>query len=222
MPIHRISSAHMTAVGVSIAAHAAVAWGVVSTQSFTAFAPQPESVVTVSLVDAADLFPAAVAAPAPPRPQDRRPPPTPSPSPAKPAATAASPAAAQPSPVAPAAVELPRLAAVSPLPPTVAPRPAPAVAPAADPMVDYRRRVWAHLANSAPAAPAGAGVAVAVFGLDEAGSILFVRLGRSSGNAAFDRDCLKAIRTAGPMPKPPAGASRDQLVFELPVKPRRA
>jgi protein TonB len=220
MPLHRISSAHMAAVGVSIAAHAAVAWGVASSHSVTAFAPQPDSVVTVSLVDAADLF----AAPAPPPPrleaQERQ---APTPPQAKPAAVAASHAAAASlSPVAPPAPQPAQVAAVSPLPPTVAPRvvATPAPAPAEDPLVDYRRRVWTHLAKSAPAAPRGAGVAVAVFGLDESGSILFVRLGRSSGNPAFDRDCLKAIRAAGPLPKPPAGASRDDLVFELPVKPR--
>lgn len=219
MPLHRISLAQTTAIGVSIAVHAAVAWGVVAHQPFTAFAPQPETAWTVELVDAADLLPAA-AAPNPPPVEESRPPePTPS------ATKAAVPARAQapsPAPVAPPLSAPVQVAAASPAPPVMVAKPvaAAAPAPAEDPLVDYRRRVWAHLARQAPAAPPGAGVTVAVFGLDESGSVLFVRLGRSSGNPGFDRACLKAIRAASPLPKPPAGVGRAALVFELPVKAR--
>lgn len=225
MPLHRLSSAHMAAVGVSLAAHAAVAWGVMQSHGVTAFAPQPDTAVNVTLIDAAELFGVPAPAPIPVRPDAPTPPepkreavrkqPT-----AQTSANAAPPLAA---PAPPPLVEPVQAAAAAPLPPTVAPQPVatPAVH-AEDPLVDYRRRVWAHLSGRAPAAPRGAGVAVAVFGLDETGVILFVKLGRSSGDPAFDRACLNAVRAAGPMPRPPTGARREDLVFELPVKPRRA
>lgn len=88
-------------------------------------------------------------------------------------------------------------------------------------MIEYRRRVWAHLAARAPSAPAGAGVAVVVFGTNESGAIQFARVSRSSGVPEFDRACLRAIRAAAPLPRPPAGVSSDQLVFEAPIEPRR-
>jgi protein TonB len=100
----------------------------------------------------------------------------------------------------------------------IAPAPAPVSTPVDDPLVEYRRRVWAHLAAHAPSAPPGSGVARVMFSLDEAGRVLFVRLVRSSGHPAFDRACLASIHVAQPLPRPPNGITRDDLVFEVPIR----
>ena len=57
-----------------------------------------------------------------------------------------------------------------------------------------------------------------MFGLDEGGAILFVRLARSSGRPAFDRACLASVRAAGPLPTPPVGTPREELVFTAPIQ----
>lgn len=220
MLAQRLSSAQLAAVGASIAAHAAVALGIALHQPASADLAQPPQAINVSLVNAADLFPAsAPPAPAAPRPAER-PRTSASNSHAAPAPTAAPAAPRIPAPAPPAMVEATQLAQdMAPQPvflATTTPPPRSTV----DPLVEYRRLIWSHLAANAPAARPGAGVAVAIFALDESGAILSVRLGRSSGDPLFDRACLRAIRAAAPLPTPPPGTSRDKLVFELPIKAR--
>jgi protein TonB len=214
----RIPLEQAAAVGISIAVHAIAVWGLISHKPAPALAP--EQAVIVSLVEAPPhLEPVPPsAASVSPSPRHRQP------------ASAARPVSAPtaqfkaPTPLtdlasAPVAVSAPPL---SPSPPPVAGRPiAPAPIaiskPAADPLIDYRRRVWAHLAAHAPSAPSGSGVVQVMFGLDESGMILFLRLVRSSGHPTFDRACLASIRTAQPLPPPPPGIGRDDLVFEVPI-----
>lgn len=208
----------MAAVGVSVAAHAVAALSLAAYEPFTSMTTYEEAPIVVSLVDAADMTPRT------PQPEPA-PAKTPEPSPAKPAAPGPAPSTAEVK--APPPEEQTQAARVAfAAPPPDAPRPptslpTPRAASAEDPMVDYRRRVWAHLAARAPAAPPGAGVAVVKFGTDETGAILFARISRSSGAPTFDRACLRALRAAAPLPSPPAGVDRDALVFELPIKPNR-
>jgi protein TonB len=208
------------AVGASVAAHMIAALALVISK--TAPAPAPERAVVVSLIDAWALMapePApASAARTLPSPRRRSPASTP------PSAQMAKAQTRGPEPrgdVTPAAVAVwaspssssPQTATAQPIA-----APAPVSTPVDDPLVDYRRRVWAHLAAHAPSAPSGSGVARVRFSLDEAGRVLFVRLVRSSGHPEFDRACLASIRGAQPLPRPPNGITRDDLVFEVPIK----
>ncbi|WP_374453048.1 energy transducer TonB [Phenylobacterium sp.] len=125
----------------------------------------------------------------------------------------------------PASLTGPTAKAVAPMGPPVAVIPTDDGAdarPASPSLDDYRRRVWTHLATHAPSAPPGTGSARVMFGLDETGGVLFVRLARSSGRPAFDRACLASVRAAAPLPSPPAGTARADLVFEVPIEAARA
>ena len=217
---HRLPYPHFGAVGASVVTHVAVALGVAMHQPATEFRAEPQPVVNVSLVDAADLVPvhAPPASSRQPAKQAGTPASDPRAPPAPRTFVSAAAVASATAPAAPAAIEPSRPAQVSEVRPVFAAAPAPAV----DLLAEHRRRVWAHLARSAPAARPGAGVAVVVFVMDESGAVLSVRLARSSGDPLFDRACLRAIRAAAPLPAPPPGTRPDQLIFELPIHARRA
>lgn len=119
-----------------------------------------------------------------------------------------------------ASVSAPAGDAPAPAVPAEAPPSAPrSPAPSAeDRLVDYRRRLWAHLAAHAPAAPAGSGTVSVVFGVDARGALLFARLARSSGRPAFDRAGLASVRAAVPLPAPPEGIDPADLVFTVPIR----
>jgi protein TonB len=53
------------------------------------------------------------------------------------------------------------------------------------------------------------------FGLTPSGGQAYVRIARSSGNAANDSIALAAVRGAAPFPPPPAGATAHQLQFDI-------
>lgn len=195
------------AIGASIVLHAAAAWGLASLRPMAEPAPQQAMLVEL------------VAAPQPAAPQpDGAMTPTHGPRAVGPALHRAEPMAARHT--APAAMA----AAADLSPPAVRPAGAPATvaqiaAPSAeDQLTDYRRRLWAHLAAHAPAAPSGSGTVSVAFGLDESGTLLFVRLARSSGRPAFDRACLASVRAAAPLPAPPKGIAQADLMFTVPIK----
>ncbi|MDO8380221.1 energy transducer TonB [Phenylobacterium sp.] len=196
------------AIGASIVLHAAAAWGLASLRPMAELAPQ--QAMLVELV--------AAPQPAPPEPDGAMTPATHGPRAVGPPLHRAEPMAARPTtPAAMAAT-----AAFSP--PAVRPAGAPetvakvAALSAEDQLTDYRRRLWAHLAAHAPAAPSGSGTVSVAFGLDESGTLLFVRLARSSGRPAFDRACLASVRAAAPLPAPPEGIAQADLMFTVPIK----
>lgn len=119
-----------------------------------------------------------------------------------------------------ASVSAPAGAPPAPAVPAEAPPSAPRspASSAEDRLVDYRRRLWAHLAAHAPAAPAGSGTVSVVFGVDARGALLFARLARSSGRPAFDRAGLASVRAAVPLPAPPEGIDPADLVFTVPIR----
>lgn len=47
------------------------------------------------------------------------------------------------------------------------------------------------------------------FRVDQSGSVFDVRVNRSSGNAAFDEYCVKAIRKSAPLPPPPSEFAKE-------------
>lgn len=94
----------------------------------------------------------------------------------------------------------------------------PSPSSSASPLEAFRKAVWNRLAEHAPAARTGAGVARVTFTLSADGALLKVRLARSSGDPAFDRACLAAVRAAAPFPAAPDGAGPSDLVFEAPVR----
>ncbi len=217
MKRRRIRLEVATAVAASIVIHAIVVWGLIFHNPAPALAS--EQAMIVSLVEAPPQpEPPSSAARAPSHARDRRP---------VSAARPVSPPRAQSNgPTASAEVTPAPIAASAPLPSpslrSAAPRPtapSPTVVskPPADPLIEFRRRVWAHLAARAPSAPPGSGVTRVMFGLDESGMVLFVRLVRSSGHPTFDRACLTSVRAAQPFPSPPPGISRGSLVFEVPI-----
>ncbi len=88
-----------------------------------------------------------------------------------------------------------------------------------DPSLEYKRRVWAHLADHRPRAEPGAGEATVKFGVKGTGALAFARLERSSGRPAFDRACLASVRAATPFPAPPQQIiSGGDLVFEVAIR----
>lgn len=187
------------AIGVSIAIHAVAAWGLISLRPAVEFAPQ--RAMSVQLVATPPRFEPAPVLRAPallePRAMTES-----AGTPAPEAVPATAPPAQSPSRRSPASASVPQAV----------------VRTAEAELADYRQRVWAHLAARAPSARAGSGTTTVMFGLDESGAILFVRLVRSSGRPAFDRACLAAVRAAAPLPPPPTGTARDDLVFTIPIK----
>lgn len=219
----------MAAIGISIAVHAVAVLGMSTLKAAPSFVAEPATAIFVTLVEAPPRATPRPTPAAPRPPEERRPEPSASGSksaPVEPAraplqhAAAAPATKGEPEESAPRPWPLPIASASNPPAAQPSAPAAPANGPAEDPLAEYKRRVWAQLAAHAPAAAPGSGVATAVLGLDESGAILFVRLARSSGQPAFDRACLKAIRAASPLPKPPAGVGRDALVFEVPIRAR--
>lgn len=208
----RIQPGQAVAVGASIALHAIATWGLVSHEPAPALAP--EQAMAISLVEAPpNLKPRSAAAVLPGPSHSKRT------LASHPGGAAIGEAHASTAPVgtAPAAASSmrpsPQAAAEQPMVPV----PMTFAGPVQDPLLDYQRRVWAHLAAHAPSAPSGAGVARVAFRLDESGKVLSLRLVRSSGLPTFDRACLASVRDAGPFPQPPSGVHREDLAFEVPL-----
>ena len=91
-------------------------------------------------------------------------------------------------------------------------------APAPDPLDDWRRAVWWHLAAHPPKAARGAGLAVIAFTLSADGELAELSVARSSGRAAFDRACLAAVRAAAPFPAPPREVASRDMSFEISIR----
>ncbi|MDO8323663.1 MAG: energy transducer TonB [Phenylobacterium sp.] len=197
----------MAAIGASIVAHAVAAWGVASLRPVAE--PAPQQAMMVQLLPP---LPRSAAggrdrSSAPPKPGRQAAPRQPT----GPVATLDDRAAAMASPAEPPPSGAAPGAASAALPQT--PRPS-----AEDRLADYRRRLWAHLAAHAPAAPPGSGTVSVVFGVDPRGALLFARLARSSGRPAFDRAGLASVRAAVPLPPPPDGVDAADLVFTVPIQ----
>uniref|UniRef100_UPI0030F4B408 energy transducer TonB family protein n=1 Tax=uncultured Sulfitobacter sp. TaxID=191468 RepID=UPI0030F4B408 len=79
----------------------------------------------------------------------------------------------------------------------------------------WQSRLLAHLERRKPRSKGERGVAYVTFRLDAAGTVLSVRLARSSGNQAIDQAAVSLVRRASPVPPPPPDAS---LTITVPVK----
>jgi periplasmic protein TonB len=79
----------------------------------------------------------------------------------------------------------------------------------------WQSRLLAHLERRKPRSKGERGVAYVTFRLDTAGTVLSVRLARSSGNQAIDQAAVSLVRRASPVPPPPPDAS---LTITVPVK----
>jgi periplasmic protein TonB len=79
----------------------------------------------------------------------------------------------------------------------------------------WQSRLLAHLERRKPRSKGERGVAYVTFRLDAAGTVLSVRLARSSGNPAIDQAAVSLVRRASPVPPPPPDAS---LTITVPVK----
>jgi periplasmic protein TonB len=70
----------------------------------------------------------------------------------------------------------------------------------------YQAKVWSALARSKPRA-GKQGSATVSFGINAAGGLAFVRIGRSSGDPRLDQLALGTVRAAAPFPPPPDALS---------------
>ncbi|MGF1622532.1 MAG: cell envelope integrity protein TolA [Rhodomicrobiaceae bacterium] len=84
---------------------------------------------------------------------------------------------------------------------------------------NYGASVRAKIARNA-SGNRGRGEAVLSFALSPSGRLVSVRIIRSSGDPSLDRSILAAVRRASPFPKPPDGATRQQLHFTIPIAVR--
>jgi periplasmic protein TonB len=80
----------------------------------------------------------------------------------------------------------------------------------------YADSVRARVAANRPTGTSFGGTAHIAFGLTPSGGLAYLRIARSSGNAANDAVALAAVRGAAPFPPAPAGATPHQLQFTIP------
>lgn len=78
---------------------------------------------------------------------------------------------------------------------------------------NYAARVQARVASRRPSVGGKKATASVSFGVSPSGGLAYVRIGRSSGVAAFDQAALSAVRGAAPFPAPPPGA---RTTFSIP------
>jgi protein TonB len=78
---------------------------------------------------------------------------------------------------------------------------------------DYAARVQARVASRRPSVGGKRATVSVSFGVTSSGGLAYVRLGRSSGVAAFDQAAVSAVRSAAPFPAPPPGA---RTTFSIP------
>jgi protein TonB len=78
---------------------------------------------------------------------------------------------------------------------------------------NYAARVQARVASRRPSVGGKKATASVSFGVSSSGGLAYVRIGRSSGVAAFDQAALSAVRGAAPFPAPPPGA---RTTFSIP------
>ena len=104
------------------------------------------------------------------------------------------------------------------LPPQASPPPAAASAPSAQAKADYTSRLAAYLGrrirsvNSLVRERTPATVTVTI---ESDGTLSSVELTRSSGSAAVDRELLRKVRAASPVPAPPARMANYAFPFDL-------
>lgn len=67
-----------------------------------------------------------------------------------------------------------------------------------------------------PGKKAGASVRVQLT-LNRRGNVVAVNVSESSGDPDYDREAVAMVRRSDPVPKPPASATEDEFVFNLPV-----
>lgn len=79
----------------------------------------------------------------------------------------------------------------------------------------YASRVRSRILSRRPSSSINGGKAVVSFGLSASGSLRYVRISKSSGNASLDQKALASVRGASPFPAPPAGARASQLRFSI-------
>jgi protein TonB len=113
-----------------------------------------------------------------------------------------------------------------PLRPAGQPAPDPVaspVAPAAsgaveDPVDAWIRTVWAAIDRRRPRSVMGATAARVAFSVDREGRLTGLRLAGSSGAPAFDREAMRAVRSAAPFSPPPPGVDARRLRFEILIR----
>jgi len=79
--------------------------------------------------------------------------------------------------------------------------------------LNYAALVRARVAARKPGGSGRRGTVVVSFGVSRSGGLAYASVARSSGDAGLDHSVLAAVRTAGPFPAPPPGAS---LRFAMP------
>jgi TonB family protein len=83
-------------------------------------------------------------------------------------------------------------------------------------MLSYDATVRTRIARNKPRGSGGTGRGTVVtFKVSPSGSLAFLRILQSSGNAAQDQSALSAVRRSSPFPVPPAGATAKQLTYTL-------
>ncbi|WP_206020441.1 energy transducer TonB [Rhodovarius crocodyli] len=147
----------------------------------------------------------------PPRPPEPRPRPRPQPRPAQPSAAPA----AQPSPAPPSAA-------------TTAPTAAPAGQPSApignpNAVPNWQGQLLARLQRYRRYPESSRfrreeGVVMVTFTMRRDGTVLDVRLARSSGHSELDAETLQLIRRAEPLPSPPPEVPGDPITLTAPVR----
>lgn len=172
--------------------------------------------------------PAAVPAPAPPpKPADHRAHhpapvsrPAPQPSPLSPPVPATATAALTTAPPPESAIPDSAVPATAPSPSAAAAAPV-AAAPPPDLLAAYARAVWARLLSHRPAGLAATGTVIIRVSVAADGAVLTAAVATSSGSDLLDGIALDAVRTASPLPVPPAGlltAPGGGLTFTVPFR----
>lgn len=87
-----------------------------------------------------------------------------------------------------------------------------------DPVDAWIRTIWAAIDRRRPRSMAGATAARVAFSVDREGRVTALRLAGSSGAPAFDREAMRAVRSAAPFPPPPPGADARRLRFEILIR----
>jgi protein TonB len=81
----------------------------------------------------------------------------------------------------------------------------------------YSARVRARVASNRPSGSGARGTVTIAFRVSASGAIVSASIAGSSGDAAFDRAALAAVRSAGPFGPTPTGAG---LSFNVPFHSR--
>jgi protein TonB len=122
-------------------------------------------------------------------------------------------------PAAPVSPPPPLRPAGQPAPDPVASPVTPAASGAVEEPVDaWIRTVWAAIDRRRPRSVMGATAARVAFSVDREGRLTGLRLAGSSGATAFDREAMRAVRSAAPFSPPPPGVDARRLRFEILIR----